>query len=176
MARELIAHPDRVLKAFAPLLGQKLTASRIRTHSDYHLNQVLSTGRDFVIIDFEGPGRETLDQRRRKHSAFRDVASMIRSFHYAALSALFDPATVRELDRDAAAPWADAWYRSITAAFLRTYLEVAAGAPFVPKGDELSLVLDVHLISRALHELHDELAARSDAVTIPLAGLLDMLS
>jgi maltose alpha-D-glucosyltransferase/alpha-amylase len=176
MARELIAHPERVLKAFAPLLGQKLTAARIRTHGDYHLNQVLSTGKDFVIIDFEGPGRETLDQRRRKHSAFRDVASMIRSFHYAALSAMFDPATVRDLDRDAAAPWAEGWYRSITAAFLRTYLDVAADAPFVPKGDQLSLTLDVHVIGRALHELHDELAARSDAVAIPLAGLLDLLA
>ncbi|HXI60354.1 MAG TPA: hypothetical protein VNO55_30035, partial [Polyangia bacterium] len=87
-ARDLAAHPERALKAFEPLLTRKLTGLRIRTHDDYHLDQVLSTGKDFVIIDFEGPGGERLADRRRKHSPFRDVAGMIRSFHYAAMTAM----------------------------------------------------------------------------------------
>jgi maltose alpha-D-glucosyltransferase/alpha-amylase len=174
-AHELAAHPDRVLKAFEPLLGQKLMAMRIRIHGDYHLDQILSTGKDFVIIDFEGQADTTLPERRRKHSAFRDVAGMLRSFHYAAKSAELDATVVREVDREAAAPWAEAWHRWISAAFLRTYLEVAGDAPFVPRGDELELTLDVHLVEKALHELNDELVTRSATASIPLAGLLQLL-
>ena len=47
------------------------------------MGQVLWTGRDFVIVDFEGePGRPVSD-RRIKSSPLKDVASMIRSLHYA---------------------------------------------------------------------------------------------
>jgi len=174
-ARELVGHPDRVLQAFAPLLTQKLAAVRIRTHGDYHLDQLLSTGKDFVIIDFEGPAGEALADRRRKHSAFRDVAGMLRSFHYAALSAALDPTVVREVDRDAAAPWAEAWHLWVSAAFLRDYLAAAGDAPFVPKGDEQRVVLEVHLLEKALRELGDELARHPESAGIPLAGLMELL-
>ena len=58
-------------------------AQRIRCHGDYHLGQVLWTGKDFVIIDFEGEPARSLGQRRLKRPAAVDLAGMIRSFHYA---------------------------------------------------------------------------------------------
>jgi maltose alpha-D-glucosyltransferase/alpha-amylase len=175
-ARELATHPERTLKLLEPLLTHKLTGLRIRTHGDYHLDQVLSTGKDFVIIDFEGQGGETLAERRRKHSPFRDVAGMIRSFHYAAMSATLDRAIVREVDRELAAPWAEAWHRWIAAAFLRAYLETTAGAPFMPAADDLPLILEVHLLEKAFHELRDELAGGGETVIIPLLALLDLVN
>src|SRR5688572_32320822 len=34
------------------------TSMRIRTHGDYHLGQLLYTGNDFMITDFEGRSEE----------------------------------------------------------------------------------------------------------------------
>ncbi len=61
---------------------------RIRCHGDYHLGQVLWTGKDFVIIDFEGEPIRSVGERRLKRSSLRNVAGMVRSFDYCAFSAL----------------------------------------------------------------------------------------
>ena len=155
--------------------SRRSTALRIRTHGDYHLDQVLSTGKDFVLIDFEGPAGAPLSDRRRKHSAFRDVAAMIRSFHYAAAIAALDSTIVREMDRALTAPWADAWSRWVSAAFLRAYLAACDGASFIPTPDELPSSSKIHLIEQAFHELRGELAKRAETVAIPLAALLELL-
>ena len=68
-ARRLVGGQEQVLKVFEPYLGQRLTGLQIRTHGDYHLEQLLYTGKDFVIIDFDGPPTETLAERRRKHNS-----------------------------------------------------------------------------------------------------------
>jgi len=172
-ARRLIGGQEEVLKVFEPYLGQRLTGMQIRTHGDYHLEQVLYTGKDFVIIDFDGPPSETLVERRRRHNCLRDVGGMIRSFHYAAFTALLESAVVRAEDRSIAAPWADAWYRWVSAAFLRSYLAVTAGAPFLPGPEDLELILVAHVLQKAFHELRSELDRCAETTGIPLASILE---
>src|SRR5260370_39618364 len=89
-AAALLAAQDLVRERFALLLGPKVTATRIRTHGDYHLGQVLYTGRDFVILDFEGEPAPPLSERRLKRSPLRDLAGMLRSFEDAAYARLVD--------------------------------------------------------------------------------------
>jgi maltose alpha-D-glucosyltransferase / alpha-amylase len=153
-----------------------LHGSRIRAHGDYHLGQVLWTGRDVVIIDFEGEPARPLAQRRLKRSPAYDVAGMLRSFHYAAYAALF-----RESGRDAAVggppeAWAKLWRAWVSAAFLKAYRAEVAPAGIMPEDDdELARLIDLHLIEKAVYELGYELDNRPEWVVIPARGLEELL-
>jgi maltose alpha-D-glucosyltransferase/alpha-amylase len=162
---------ERLHERARELLGLKLTALRIRCHGDLHLGQVLYTGKDFVFIDFEGEPSRPLSERRLKRSSLRDVAGLLRSLHYAAHAAL-DEETIRPEDRERLRPWADAWSHVMGAALLGEYLRVAAGAPFMPAvRTELRLLLDLHLLEKALYELVYELDHRPSWVGLPLQGI-----
>jgi maltose alpha-D-glucosyltransferase/alpha-amylase len=171
---EEAALPDR----FQPLLDREIHTLRTRVHGDYHLGQVLYTGRDFVIIDFEGEPLRSLDERRQKQSPLKDVAGMLRSFHYAAYAALFnrpadpDPEQVFLLEK-----WADAWHQWISAAFLGEYLRVAGPGDFLPRSrDNLQVLLDAYLLEKAIYELIYELNNRPDWLRIPLQGVRQLTS
>jgi maltose alpha-D-glucosyltransferase/alpha-amylase len=175
-AGRLFAVEPSLLREFSPLLEQRLTARRIRIHGDYHLGQVLFTGKDYVIIDFEGSRERSAAERRRKRSALVDVAGMIRSLQYAAFSVLLDPQMVRAEDRAALGPWAEHWHSWAAASFLHSYLETARGAPFVPdQPEQLGVLLGALVVERALYELRRELETGSDRVQIPLHGLTCLL-
>ncbi len=137
---------------------------------------MLWTGRDVVIIDFEGEPARPLAQRRLKRSPAYDVAGMLRSFHYAAYAALF-----RESGRDAAVggaaeAWAKHWRAWVSAAFLKAYLATVAPAGILPDDpDELARLLDLHLLEKAVYELGYELDNRPDWVVIPARGLEELL-
>jgi maltose alpha-D-glucosyltransferase/alpha-amylase len=106
-------------------------ALRTRCHGDYHLGQVLFTGSDFLIIDFEGEPGRPLAERREKSSPMRDVAGMLRSFHYAGAAAIraaqLGAADARDLE-----PWAEAWTAWASAAYMAGYMSVAGDAAFIP--------------------------------------------
>ncbi|HKV53727.1 MAG TPA: maltose alpha-D-glucosyltransferase [Candidatus Binataceae bacterium] len=174
-AARLIAHPERIGTCFDGMLKRRMTVERIRTHGDLHLGQVLYTGKDFVIIDFEGEPARPLTERRRKRPGLRDVAGMLRSFHYAAFGTLLEEIRGGALGgRDFASmePWARLWQEWISWAFLKQYLETAAGSAIVPKDTaELRILLDAFVLDKAIYELGYELNNRPDWVTIPLHGI-----
>jgi maltose alpha-D-glucosyltransferase/alpha-amylase len=156
-------------------LENVMQATRIRIHGDYHLGQVLHTGRDFIIIDFEGEPNRPLSQRRTKRCPLVDVAGMIRSFSYAATWALHQ-GTIRPEDLPELESWADSWYRWVAASYLRAYLEAASGAAWLPQEQpEMHRLLEIFLLEKAAYELGYELGHRPDWVSIPLRGMLDLL-
>ena len=179
-AADVLALEREVLRRLEEFKAQKVSTVRIRHHGDYHLGQVLFTGRDFVIIDFEGEPARTIADRRRKRSPLRDVAGMLRSFHYACVSTLLEQAdagTVQAGDATRLEAWSEIWYRWSAAAFLRAYLETCAGAPFVPVDpDERRLLLEFFLLEKALYEVAYELNHRPTWLRIPLRGIRDLLA
>jgi maltose alpha-D-glucosyltransferase / alpha-amylase len=176
LARDLLARRDQVLGPYEALRGLDSSAARIRVHGDYHLGQVLWSENDFYIIDFEGEPARPLDERRRKQFAVKDVAGMLRSFNYAAYAGLSAYVTPRPEDFPRLEPWARVWQAWTAAAFLRTYLDVAAGAPFLPaRTDITGGLLEAFVLEKALYELQYELNNRPEWVRIPLWGILSIV-
>jgi maltose alpha-D-glucosyltransferase/alpha-amylase len=180
-AQQVLECENAVLKHFRAILGRKIAAMRIRCHGDYHLGQVLYTGNDFVIIDFEGEPTRPLSERRIKRSPLRDVAGMLRSFHYAAYTALFaqeaegvyasHPEALATLES-----WAHFWLQWVSAVFLNSYLEKAGEATFLPRNrEEFEILLTAYLLEKAVYELGHELNNRPDWVRVPLRGILQIV-
>ena len=175
----VMEHENELMNRFRELLESRISALRIRCHGDYHLGQVLFTGSDFVIIDFEGEPARPITERRIKRSALRDVAGMLRSFHYAAYAALVRRANNASSagTTDVLEHWAEFWQRWVGAEFLKSYLQEAAGGRFVPGGrEELRVLLRALLLEKAVYELSYELNNRPDWVGIPLRGIRQLLS
>ncbi len=160
------------------LAGRRISAMVTRIHGDYHLGQVLFTGSDFVIIDFEGEPARPLAERRKKRSPLQDVAGMLRSFHYAAYAPLLHD-NGKKLPHEPLQDlgnWAQYWQRWVSATFLKTYLEVSGNSNFIPKDrEELALLLDLYLLDKAVYELGYELNNRPSWVRIPLDGISQLL-
>jgi len=174
-AEKILRLENRVIDRFRQILDRNMTAVRIRCHGDYHLGKVLFTGKDFIIIDFEGEPGRPVTERRQKRSPLRDVASMIRSFSHAAMAKLKDRA-VRPEDVAQLKPWARFWNFWVSVEFLKGFLQAASDATFIPKSrDEIRLLLDVFLLEQAIYELSYELNNRPDWVQVPIAGILEML-
>ncbi len=178
-ASQILDREGEIFGRIRALTARKISALRIRCHGDYHLGQVLYTGNDFVIIDFEGEPARPLSERRIKRSPLRDVAGMLRSFHYATHAALSDQvphADVRPTDLPSLEPWADFWYTWTSAAFLKSYLQTATTSNFLPQTrEELETLLDAFLIEKAIYEVGYELNNRPDWIGIPVQGILHLL-
>jgi maltose alpha-D-glucosyltransferase/alpha-amylase len=178
-AEQAIASSEDILKRVRHLTQTRVNAVRIRTHGDYHLGQVLWTGKDVVIIDFEGEPGRPLSERRHRRSALADVAGMLRSFHYAAFGTLLNPrvgGAVRPEDIAQLEPWASAWYATVSSTFVDAYMTEAVGQPFVPSEEsEQVALLELTMLQKVLYELAYELNNRPDWVSVPLRGLLELL-
>jgi maltose alpha-D-glucosyltransferase/alpha-amylase len=132
---------------------------------------------DVVIIDFEGEPQRSLDERRRKASAARDVAGLIRSIDYSATSALdrMGQSSPEELAR--LMPALDNWRAAATEAFLGAYREFQVDPRLWPRdGGEADRLLRFFLLEKALYEIEYELANRPAWLNVPLAGVLRILA
>jgi maltose alpha-D-glucosyltransferase/alpha-amylase len=174
-AKEVLGAEQEILAREKRLLDRRTNASKIRIHGDYHLGQLLYTGKDFVILDFEGEPARPLSERKLKRSALRDVAGMMRSFQYAAYSALWQPA-MRKEDVPFLERWADLWYRHMGSVFLESYLQTTGKAIFIPDNSEdLQIMLEAYLLDKAVYEIGYELNNRPAWVVIPVRGIKHIL-
>ncbi len=145
---------------------------KTRHHGDYHLGQVLVTGHDFVIIDFEGEPARDFSERRAKGLPLRDVAGMLRSFSYARWTALRRTIDAGQ-DDDQLAEAAHQWEQVTRVAFLQAYAATrAADAGHVTLPDDLLALFE---LDKALYELRYEINNRADWVAVPLHGILELL-
>jgi maltose alpha-D-glucosyltransferase / alpha-amylase len=180
LAEQVLSLEDETLLILHSISDKDISAIRTRIHGDYHLGQVLFTGSDYFIIDFEGEPARPLNERRNKRSPLQDVAGMLRSFHYAARAA---SALAKERSRDSrnsqeqidslALRWRDMASRE----FLRSYRTTAGDARFLPTSRaDFDALLNIHLLEKAVYELGYELNNRPAWLSIPLEGIREIVA
>jgi maltose alpha-D-glucosyltransferase/alpha-amylase len=179
--RELIDHLLSSRSSLAALLRELLPenvdAVKIRHHGDFHLGQMLIAKDDVFIIDFEGEPRRSLDDRRRKAPAARDVAGLIRSIDYSATAALERALKSAPDEQGKIARSLDGWRDSSVAAFLAGYRRSLSDARLWPQPlQDADRLLDFFLLEKAFYEIEYELAHRPDWLRVPLAGTWRILS
>jgi trehalose synthase-fused probable maltokinase len=176
-AERLAERESEIASRFNTALREPLRAMRTRIHGDYHLGQVLRTENDFVIIDFEGEPARSIEERRVKRSPLQDVAGMLRSFHYAAFAPLVGEDRVQSDDVGRMGAWAEAWNSWVAERYLAKYFATAKDASYLPATRaEIQVVLELHLLEKAIYELGYELNNRPTWVGIPLEGIGKLLS
>ena len=170
LGEKILGMEDEVLECFKEIYEVKIEAIKTRIHGDYHLGQVLFTGNDFVIIDFEGEPGFSFSERRLKKNPFKDVAGMMRSFHYAAFGKILINENYRDKDIDLLETWAEQWQHYVSRFYVGAYLNRMG------LGKELSfennILIRTFLLEKAIYELGYELNGRPDWVIIPLRGIL----
>jgi len=177
-----LAREDEILARLRRFATVSAPAKRIRCHGDYHLGQVLWTGKDFVIIDFEGEPTRSLGRRRLKRPAVVDLAGMVRSLHYAGQAAQLR--LTRELgipidgeEIEMVETWVIFWHRWVSGTFLESYLAIAADDRYLPTElAQVAQMLDFFLLEKAVYELSYEANSRPGWVDIPARGILDILA
>lgn len=176
MVNHVLAGGSQLINRYHQLAEMKSRATRIRCHGDFHLGQVIRRGADWVLLDFEGEPLRTMAERQEKHSPMKDVAGMLRSIAYAAMSTLLSKQESAREDALLSVRLL-AWEEWAQAAFLHGYLDCAASASFLPATEKhLQLLLDSFILDKAFYETTYELNNRPDWLRIPLQGIFSFLT
>ena len=175
-AAETVKAEAEILRRIRRLTEGVIDSCKIRIHGDFHLGQVLFTGKDFMIIDFEGEPARPFSERRLKRSPFRDVAGMIRSFDYAVSTSCRKRIVLRPELAPILEPLLDPLYRALSSVFLHAYLERAGNAEFIPSDrSRIEKLLEAFLLEKALYEIRYEMDNRPEWILTPLKGIRNIL-
>lgn len=176
-AQMFIDNRINITSKFLAFEETRLNSCRIRIHGDLHLGQILMTADDdFYIIDYEGEPESTIRDRKVKQTPLKDVAGMLRSFHYAVYAVIFDPKKKFKLVQEELFEAGEKYYRALSAIFLNKYIETAMSENLdIGYESEIRYLLKYHLLEKAVYEIGYELKARPDWAIIPLTGIKQIL-
>lgn len=169
LAKKVLKLEDNILECFSEIHKIRINALKTRIHGDFHLGQVLFTGKDFVIIDFEGEPGLSFSERRLKRNPLKDVAGMMRSIHYAAFGKILLNENYRDRDLELLEAWAEQWQHYVNRFYLRAYMDYKGVNEDL--SHESDVLIRTFLLEKAVYELGYELNARPDWVIVPLRGI-----
>ncbi len=170
LAKKVLEMEGEIMECFKEIYETRIPAIKTRIHGDFHLGQVLFTGKDFVIIDFEGEPGFSFSERRLKKNPLKDVAGMMRSFQYAAFGKILLNENYRTQDMEYLEAWAEQWQHYVSRFYFGAYLErMGLGKEL---SEENEVLIRTFLIEKAIYELGYELNGRPDWVIIPLRGIV----
>jgi maltose alpha-D-glucosyltransferase/alpha-amylase len=178
-AAAALVRQEGVRDRYRYLRDHRFAAARIRVHGDFHLGQVLYTGKDFVILDFEGDPARPLSERRLKRSPLHDIAGMIDSFYHASHAVLFGhaPGVIAKPESlDALEAWAKFWFKTVSADYLAAYLATPGIGELLPQNSEhIRELIRIFLIDLALRKLSFELTHAPERIRIPAHAITELV-
>ena len=178
LVNDLLANRERISQHVQKLAARSVGGLRMRVHGDLHLGQVLVVKGDAYLIDFEGEPARPLQERRAKHSPFKDVSGVLRSFDYAAAMAIRSAQSVDTSDEAAAARRrvAETYLSQARQAFIEGYNAATAGMAHQWKDqDGESAALELFTLEKTAYEVIYEAENRPSWLAVPLQGLRGLL-
>lgn len=176
LANQFLDNKKEIRKLFLDFDWTKMKSERIRIHGDYHLGQVLVSGDDFFILDFEGEPESTIRDRKVKQPPLKDVAGMFRSFHYAVYATIFNNKDKYPYEQKELFHAGEILFKYFVSVFIQTYTEVAqAGNLNIGYRKEIDFLLKYCLLEKAVYELGYELNSRPRWAVIPLTGIASIM-
>jgi len=171
LAQTLLARRNALVERLQACISGQFNTVKTRYHGNYHLGNVLLSQNDFVITDFKGDPTRTFVDRQHKHSPLRDVAGMLRSFNYAADTALAHASVEQPKDMAKFEPFVRDWEAEVGRVFLAAYSQAVGNAVVISDAP----LLDLFILEKALFDVRNELDQRPDWVVIPLRCILSRL-
>jgi maltose alpha-D-glucosyltransferase/alpha-amylase len=180
-AARVLELEDAILTKFKAVFERRIPSVRIRFHGRLHLGHLLvMPGGDITMFDFDGEPSLHISERRIKRCPLRDVASMLLSFGYAALTTgrhLAESEMRNRVDASTFRIWGRFWYSHVSAAFLRGYWKTAGQALYMPPTQqEQQVLLDNYLLERALLDVRSDISDKPDLAGVPFRVILHLLS
>jgi maltose alpha-D-glucosyltransferase/alpha-amylase len=155
--------------------GRSIEAMKIRHHGDFHLGQVLIVKDDAYLLDFEGEPRRSLEERRQKAPAARDIAGFCRSIDYATSAALERVGMPAE-EKPKLISRLRLWTQQLIEAYWGCYRDALQNQTLWPQQDDASReLLEFFMLEKAIYEIEYELTNRPSWVGIPLEATLRLL-
>jgi maltokinase len=165
----ILVDAEAVGALVARLLQVDDAGPAFRVHGDLHLGQFLLADAGWFVLDFEGEPVRPVAERLAASSPLRDVAGMMRSFHYAARTALVERG--RDVDPELV-ELSEAWEARAVDAFWHGYQAVPGIESLLPVAPEdRARVLRAFELDKAVYEIVYELAHRPDWVDIPASAV-----
>ncbi|WP_367913501.1 trehalose synthase [Leadbetterella sp. DM7] len=176
LAWQFMEAKDKILNFIDQILTRVFNSLRIRIHGDFHLRQILINAKGIHMIDFEGEPNTPISKRITKHSPLKDVASMIRSYHYAVSAKLYNSEQTQMIPEKDLLRASDRWYKLMRDTFLEEYLTYfGPHHTLLKNNNEVNYLLQFHLLEKAINELGFEISNRPSWIKIPLKGILDVV-
>jgi maltose alpha-D-glucosyltransferase/alpha-amylase len=174
---ELLAQLDKLNDRLTGLMPSNTDGLNLRLHGDFHLGRVLIVKDDVFVTGFEGDLRRSIDERRRKAPAARDVASLIWSIEAASQAARERALHLASDEHGRLGAALAEWVERATAAFASAYRELMSDSSIWP-GDAgaAQRLIDFFLLEKAFDVLETDLGQRTEAVPATIGRILRILS
>ncbi|MGE5798240.1 MAG: alpha-amylase, partial [Ignavibacteria bacterium] len=167
---------NSLLNFAGKILKMKIEGKKIRIHGDYNLKQILFTGKDFVIQNFEGNLNHAATERRLKRSALRDIAELIYSLYSASYYSVIKYKTRLNDELKELEPFSMLWWQYMSGILLKSYWDTAINDGFLPLNiNDAEYLIEIYLLEKALNELNSNLEKNTEWDIVPL-NLLQYLN
>ncbi len=172
----IIQQRAAIVEEMKKIYRKKLDVLKIRIHGNYHLSQVLLTGKDLAIQDYGGDAAYSYSERRLKRAALRDVASMVNSIYEVAHEAFRNNDHISKVSHADLLPFSSLWAHYISGIFINSWKETVKNSGLIPKDpEELSMMLQNYLLLQVFKKLNYDVNYDEEKTPVPFDIILSLL-